>query len=29
LGPNTMLPEYKEIDDHFRENEQRYWVRDM
>jgi hypothetical protein len=24
-----MLPQYKEIDTHFRENEQRYWVRDM
>lgn len=26
---NTMLPEYKEIDDHFRENEQKYWIREM
>ncbi len=26
---DTMLPEYKAIDAHFRENEQRYWVRQM
>lgn len=24
-----MLPEFKEIDEHFRKNEQRYWVREM
>jgi hypothetical protein len=24
-----MLPEYREIDAHFRENSQRYWVREM
>jgi hypothetical protein len=26
---NRMLPEYHEIDEHFRENEQRYWIRDQ
>ncbi len=25
----TMLPEYHALDQYFRENEQRYWVRDM
>lgn len=25
----VMLPEYREIDAHFRKNEQRYWVRDF
>ncbi len=24
-----MLPEYKELDEHFRENDQRYWIRSM
>ncbi len=24
-----MLPEYRELDDHFRTNEQRYWIRDQ
>lgn len=26
---NTMLPEYRAIDEHFRANEQRYWIRKM
>jgi hypothetical protein len=26
---NTMLPEYRAIDEHFRQNEQRYWVKDV
>lgn len=25
----TMLPEFKQIDEHFRANEQRYWIRQM
>lgn len=25
----TMLPEFKAVDEHFRANDQRYWVRDM
>lgn len=25
----TMLPEFKAIDDHFRENAQRYWIREQ
>jgi hypothetical protein len=25
----TMLPEYRELDQHFRANEQRYWIREM
>ncbi len=25
----TMLPEYKQLDEHFRENAQRYWIREM
>lgn len=25
----TMLPEYHQLDAHFRENDQRYWVREM
>jgi len=26
---NHMLPSFRELDEHFRKNEQRYWVRDM
>lgn len=26
---NRMLPEYRELDQHFRANEQKYWVRDQ
>jgi hypothetical protein len=26
---STMLPEYHALDEFFRENEQRYWVRDQ
>jgi hypothetical protein len=26
---NTMVPEYKALDEHFLQNEQRYWTRDM
>lgn len=26
---NRMLPEYREIDEHFRSNHQKYWVRDQ
>lgn len=26
---DRMLPEFREIDEHFRKNEQRYWIRDL
>lgn len=26
---SVLLPEYKQIDEHFRENDQRYWIRTM
>ncbi len=26
---NTLIPEFQAVDEHFRKNEQRYWVRDI